>query len=79
MPGAHETDRMVYLIESSVERGAFDSYEESEEDWTEDIPLGRLGDPNKLGNLVAFLSSDLASFITGEAVMIDGGAARSNL
>ena len=79
MPGAHETDRMVYLIENAVERGEFDSYEESHEAWTDDIPTGDLGSPAEFGNLVAFLCSERASFINGEAVMIDGGDARSNL
>jgi NAD(P)-dependent dehydrogenase (short-subunit alcohol dehydrogenase family) len=79
MPGAHETDRMVYLIQNAVDRGEFDSYEESHEAWTDDIPAGDLGPPAEFGNCVAFLCSDRASFITGEAVMIDGGDARSNL
>ena len=79
MPGAHETDRMVYLIQNAVDRGEFDSYEESHEAWTDDIPAGDLGSPAEFGNLVAFLCSERASFINGEAVMIDGGDARSNL
>ena len=36
-------------------------------------PLGRLGKPEEVGKLVAFLSSDDSSFITGETVRIDGG------
>ncbi|WP_232701632.1 SDR family oxidoreductase [Halobacterium wangiae] len=79
MPGAHQTDRMEYLIENAVERGEFDSYDASYESWTEDIPMGDLGSPEEFGNVVAFLLSDRASFINGEAVMIDGGDARSNL
>lgn len=79
MPGAHETDRMVYLIENAVEQGEFDSYEEGHEAWTNEIPYGDLGPPEEFGNVVAFLSSERAAFINGEAVMIDGGDARSNL
>lgn len=79
MPGAHETDRMVYLIESSVDRGEYGSYEESERAWTDDIPLNRLGNPENFGKMVAFLSSDAASFVSGEAVMVDGGTSQSNL
>ncbi|MFN8534444.1 MAG: SDR family oxidoreductase [Dehalococcoidia bacterium] len=40
------------------------------------IPLGRLGRPDEVGDLVAFLASDRAAFITGSCVMIDGGASR---
>jgi 3-oxoacyl-[acyl-carrier protein] reductase len=43
------------------------------------IPLGRLGEPIELGNLVAFLASEQASYITGAVYQVDGGAVRSNL
>jgi len=37
------------------------------------IPMGRLGKPEEVGDLVAFLASDRASYITGSSVVIDGG------
>lgn len=37
------------------------------------IPMGRISDPSEIAHLVMFLSSDAASFITGQAVVIDGG------
>jgi 3-oxoacyl-[acyl-carrier protein] reductase len=43
------------------------------------IPIGRLGEPIELGNLVAFLASEQASYITGAVYQVDGGAIRSNL
>jgi 3-oxoacyl-[acyl-carrier protein] reductase len=43
------------------------------------IPLGRLGDPIELGNLVAFLASQQASYITGAVYQVDGGKIKSNL
>jgi NAD(P)-dependent dehydrogenase (short-subunit alcohol dehydrogenase family) len=79
LPGAHATDRLEYLVENAVERGEFDTYEESYAAWTEDIPSGEFGSPEEFGNLVAFLCSDRASFINGEAVMVDGGDSRSSL
>jgi 3-oxoacyl-[acyl-carrier protein] reductase len=43
------------------------------------IPIGRLGWPIELGNLVAFLASQQASYITGAVYQVDGGAIRSNI
>jgi NAD(P)-dependent dehydrogenase (short-subunit alcohol dehydrogenase family) len=37
------------------------------------IPLGRVGEPKEIGDAIAFISSELASFMTGEIVTIDGG------
>jgi 3-oxoacyl-[acyl-carrier protein] reductase len=37
------------------------------------IPLRRLGEPEEIAFLVAFLCSDLASFMTGSIVVVDGG------
>lgn len=37
------------------------------------LPMGRLAEPAEIANLVAFLASDEASFITGSAYTIDGG------
>lgn len=36
-------------------------------------PLGRLGEASEIGDVVAFLSSDKASYITGETIYVDGG------
>lgn len=37
------------------------------------IPLGRLGEPDDIGKATLFLASDLASFITGTQIVVDGG------
>jgi 3-oxoacyl-[acyl-carrier protein] reductase len=37
------------------------------------IPLGRLGTPEDVGNIVAFLASDAASYVTGQTITVDGG------
>ena len=42
-------------------------------------PGGRLGDPAEIGDLVAFLASERASYITGAVYQIDGGIIRSNV
>jgi len=36
-------------------------------------PLGRVGEPEEIAELIFFLASDKASWITGETILIDGG------
>jgi NAD(P)-dependent dehydrogenase (short-subunit alcohol dehydrogenase family) len=36
-------------------------------------PLGRIGTPNDVANAVLYLASDLATFVTGECLVVDGG------
>jgi NAD(P)-dependent dehydrogenase (short-subunit alcohol dehydrogenase family) len=42
--------------------------------WIDDTPLGRLETPEDVAKVVAFLASDDAEFITGEAISVNGGA-----
>jgi 3-oxoacyl-[acyl-carrier protein] reductase len=51
--------------------------EEMERGAVQGIPAGRLGDPDEYGDLVAFLCSDRAGYITGSSIPIDGGLRRS--
>jgi NAD(P)-dependent dehydrogenase (short-subunit alcohol dehydrogenase family) len=41
--------------------------------FTKLIPLGRLGEPEEIANLAAFLASGEAAYITGTSIIIDGG------
>jgi len=50
------------------------SVEQYLQDMTNGIPLGRVGLPADTANACAFLSSDLSSYITGEAMNVSGGA-----
>ena len=40
------------------------------------IPTGRLGRPDEIGNVIAFLASEQASYVNGVNLLVDGGAAK---
>jgi 3-oxoacyl-[acyl-carrier protein] reductase len=72
-PGAFDTDRIRRIIdraaaESGVSAAALRAEREAA------IPAGRLGAPEELGALCAFLAGARAGYITGQNILIDGGA-----
>jgi 3-oxoacyl-[acyl-carrier protein] reductase len=71
-PGRVETQRLVELDESNAKRSG-QSVEEVRESIQEQIPLRRYAEPSELGDVVAFLASERASYITGINVLVDGG------
>ncbi len=77
-PGPTLTNRMKELINTTV-KDTGQTYAEVEKTWIESIPLGRLGKPEELANLVVFLASDKASYITGTAIQVDGGFVKNPL
>jgi 3-oxoacyl-[acyl-carrier protein] reductase len=73
--GMFMTDRLKELI--AIRASASGRSIEAEGRLLEaDIPLGRTGDPEEFGAVVAFLASERATFITGIALPCDGGAGR---
>lgn len=77
LPGPVETQRMSNLFEYKVDQGDYETYEEAYEDRSAAIALGRMGEPREIGSLVAYLSSEQASFINGSALLVDGGRVRA--
>ena len=70
------TDRMMHIFETrSQETGS--RVEDLLEAHSATIPVGRLGRPEELGDLVAFLSSEKNSYTTGSTILVDGGVVRS--
>lgn len=59
-PGVTRTDMVAALPEEMVQRLAAS------------IPLGRVGEPEEVANCFLFLASDLASYVTGEILSVDG-------
>jgi 3-oxoacyl-[acyl-carrier protein] reductase len=72
LPGYFMTSRVEQLANKLAELKD-GKPEEIIEFWKNDIPLKRLGDPDEIGYLAAFLASDKAAYITGTSIQIDGG------
>jgi 3-oxoacyl-[acyl-carrier protein] reductase len=72
-PGLTATDRLMHLAKvrsSSVGK----SEDEVIGQWAAEIPLRRVGKPNEIADAIVWLASERASFITGQTILVDGGA-----
>lgn len=78
-PGRILTDRLRQLRDVREKLALGYSEAEALGDLTRDIPLQRIGRPEELGALVAFLASQQAAYITGTTIQIDGGLIQSPL
>ena len=75
-PGYLLTDRMMHIFETrSNETGT--NVEDLLQAHSVTIPVGRLGRPEELGDLVTFLTSDKNTYTTGATILVDGGVVRS--
>jgi 3-oxoacyl-[acyl-carrier protein] reductase len=55
----------------------YGSLEAAEAQAQQDVPVGRLGTPEEYGDLVAFVCSERAAYLTGTVIPLDGGMLRS--
>ena len=78
LPGRFLTDRIRFLERDRAERSGRSEEEVRAEDEAA-IPVGRIGDPRELGDVVAFLCSERAAYITGTFLQVDGGSYRGLL
>jgi len=74
-PGSIETPRQVGNRQRESEVTG-KSVEELRQARVKDIPLGRLGRPEEVANLIVFLASECSSYMTGTCVTVDGGVVR---
>ena len=77
-PGFTLTDRVKHLAQSKADKTGQD-YEVIISEWTKSIPLTRMAQPEEIANLVVFLASEKASYITGAVIQVDGGVTKSLL
>jgi 3-oxoacyl-[acyl-carrier protein] reductase len=72
LPGYTWTEHQEEVAHAVAERTGR-PVEEIVAGWTAQHPIGRLADPAEIGEVIAFLCSPAASFLTGQALTVDGG------
>jgi len=72
LPGYTRTERLDYLAEQ-ISANSGQSKADVFAGWENLTALGRLGEPDELASLIAFLASERAGYITGTAIAVDGG------
>jgi 3-oxoacyl-[acyl-carrier protein] reductase len=77
-PGWTRTDRVTQMLESRAASGS-GTPAEIEAEILARVPIGRMGRAEEIADVIAFLGSERASFVTGTFVAVDGGAVQSPL
>ena len=72
LPGFTDTERLRSLFEHNANQRGM-NFKEIEKDALDGIPMGRLGNSEELGRVAVFLASEMASYVTGASIPVDGG------
>ena len=75
-PGYTKTERVEAILDSQSSTSG-KSKEDIEKAIADNIPMKRVGEPEDLAGLITFLASEKANYMTGLAVQVDGGSART--
>jgi 3-oxoacyl-[acyl-carrier protein] reductase len=73
LPERFDTDRQHFMAQQAMTRENI-TYEEARARQVESIAAKRLGRPEEFGAMCAFLCSDLAGFMSGQNLHMDGGS-----
>ena len=61
------------VVKTEFLRSWFETEEMMEEKYGTQIPIGRMGDPEDIGNIALFLASNLSDYLQGQIIIADGG------
>jgi 3-oxoacyl-[acyl-carrier protein] reductase len=75
-PGSHDSPAIKRVIQKAAENQHI-SYKEAQKKLEDNIPVKRMGKPEELAQLAAWLLSPLSSYITGQTINHDGGVNKS--
>jgi 3-oxoacyl-[acyl-carrier protein] reductase len=75
-PGPIVTDRLTEIL-SARAKVMGTTADEQIRRWSATIPVRRMGQPNEIGDLCAYLCSAQAGYLTGQTIVVDGGINRS--
>ena len=75
-PGPIMTDRLIEILSARAKNLGI-TLDEQFSLFSQTIPVQRMGKPNEIGDLCAYLCSSQAGYLTGQTIVVDGGISRS--
>ena len=78
MPGYTRTERLESLAEDAAREEGIEP-EEAYARWEQEVPVGRLAEPEEFAAMATFLASEQAGYVTGASIPVDGGWIRGLL